>query len=183
MNQVLIFTPTTTVINVPIAIKDDSITEPTETFTSLLSLQSQLSNVTIQPAIAQVTILDDDPGEISVFHNIITINITSLYSSIGKSNNNLEDSQILGYTVECPSSININFLNYCDYVIAELNVVIGFLGSPYSTNESAGVLTVQVGVISGSLQTDVVFSLSTIDATAIGELFSMILYRVAMSTQ
>lgn len=79
MNQVLIFTPTTTVINVPIAIKEDSITEPTETFTSLLSLQSQLSNVTIQPATAQVTILDDDPGEISVFHNNIIIMITVIF--------------------------------------------------------------------------------------------------------
>ena len=50
--------------------------------------------------------------------------------------------------------------------------MIGFLGSPYSTNESAGLLTVQVGVISGSLQTDVILNLSTIDITAIGELLS-----------
>ena len=71
MNQILIFTSTTTLINVPITIKDDSITEPTETFTSLLSLQSQLRNVTIQPATAMVTILDDDPGKISVFHIIL----------------------------------------------------------------------------------------------------------------
>ena len=50
------------------------------------------------------------------------------------------------------------------------NVVIGFLGSPYSANESAGVLIVQVGIISGSLQTDIVLNLSTTDATAIGKL-------------
>ena len=50
--------------------------------------------------------------------------------------------------------------------------MIGFLGSPYSTNESAGVLTVQVGVISGSLQTDVILNLSTIDVTAVGELLN-----------
>ena len=73
MNQILIFTSTTTLINVPITIKDDSITEPTETFTSLLSLQSQLSNVTIQPAMAMVTILDDDPGKISMFHTITSL--------------------------------------------------------------------------------------------------------------
>jgi hypothetical protein len=67
MNQILIFSSATTVINVLIAIKDGSITEPTETFISLLSLQSPLNNVTIQPATAQVTILDDDPGEIKYF--------------------------------------------------------------------------------------------------------------------
>ena len=50
------------------------------------------------------------------------------------------------------------------------NVVIGFLGSPYSTNESAGILIVQVGIISGSLQTDIILNLSTTDATAIGKL-------------
>ena len=92
-------------------------------------------------------------------------------SSIGKSNN------VLNNTVQCRSRT----LPYCDYVIAELNAVIGFLGSPYSTNESAGELAVQVGVISGSLQTDVVLNLSTIDVTAIGELFSS-MYRVAMLT-
>ena len=54
-------------------------------------------------------------------------------------------------------------------ISTELNVVIGFLGSPYSVNESVGVLAVQVGVISGSLQRDVVLNLSTTDATAIGK--------------
>ena len=55
-------------------------------------------------------------------------------------------------------------------MFAEMNAVIGFMDSPYSTNESVGVLTVQVGVISGSLQTDIVLHLSTMDVTAIGEL-------------
>ena len=50
-----------------------------------------------------------------------------------------------------------------------MNAVIGFLGSPYSANESAEVLMVQVGVISGSLQTDIVLNLSTTDVTAIGK--------------
>jgi hypothetical protein len=58
-------------------------------------------------------------------------------------------------------------------MIAELNAVIGFLDSPYYTNESAAVLTLQIGVISGSLQTDVVLNLSTIDITATGELSGM----------
>ena len=59
-------------------------------------------------------------------------------------------------------------------MFAEMNAVIGFLGSPYSANESAGVLTVRVGVISGSLQTNVVLNLSTIDVTAIGKQFCSI---------
>ena len=54
-------------------------------------------------------------------------------------------------------------------MFAEMNAVIGFLGSPYYANERAEVLTVRVGVISGSLQTDVVLNLSTTDVTAIGE--------------
>ena len=66
INQTLIFTSTTTVINVPLTIKDDSITEPTEAFVSLLSLQSRLSNVTIQPGTAQITILDNDAGEMKM---------------------------------------------------------------------------------------------------------------------
>ena len=37
------------------------------------------------------------------------------------------------------------------------------MGSPYSTNVSVGVLVVQVGVISGSLQIDVVLNISTMD--------------------
>ena len=69
INQTLIFTFTTTVINVTVTIKDDRITEPTETFTSLLFLQSQLSNVTIQPGTALVTILDNDAGEMKFFCN------------------------------------------------------------------------------------------------------------------
>ena len=67
INQTLIFTSTSTIINIPVTIKDDSITEPTETFVSLLSLQSQQSNITIQPGTAQVTILDNDAGEMKMF--------------------------------------------------------------------------------------------------------------------
>ena len=65
INQTLILSSTETVITVPVTIKDDIITESIETFISLLSLQSQLNNVTIQPRTAQVTLLDNDAGEIS----------------------------------------------------------------------------------------------------------------------
>ena len=65
INQTLILSSTETVITVRVTIKDDIITESIETFISLLSLQSQLNNVTIQPRTAQVTLLDNDAGEIS----------------------------------------------------------------------------------------------------------------------
>ena len=60
MNRTLVFTTTITVISVPVTVKDDSIIEQTETFAAQLSLQSLLSNVTIQPETTQVTILDSD---------------------------------------------------------------------------------------------------------------------------
>ena len=67
INQTLILSSTKTVITVPVTIyiKDDIITESIETFISLLFLRSQLNNVTIQPRTAQVTLLDNDAGEIS----------------------------------------------------------------------------------------------------------------------
>ena len=65
INQTLILSSTETVITVPVTIKDDIIIESIETFISLPSLQSQPNNVTIQPRAAQVTLLDNDAGEIS----------------------------------------------------------------------------------------------------------------------
>ena len=50
-----------------------------------------------------------------------------------------------------------------------MDVVIGFIGSPYSANESAGVVIMQVGVLSGSLQIELIISLSTEDVTTTGK--------------
>ena len=52
INQTLILSSTKTVITVPVAIRNDIITESIETFISLLSLQNQLNNVKIQPRTA-----------------------------------------------------------------------------------------------------------------------------------
>ena len=65
INKTLILSSTKTVITVPVTIKDDIITHSIETFISLLFLQSQLNNVTIQPRTAQATLLDNNAGEIS----------------------------------------------------------------------------------------------------------------------
>ena len=54
--------------------------------------------------------------------------------------------------------------------VAERNPVNAAIGFLDSLNESTAVLTVQVGIISGSLQTDTVSNLSTMDITAIGEI-------------
>ena len=67
INKTLILSSTKTVITVPVTIKDDVVTESIELFISLLTLQSQLNNVTIQSRTAQVTILDNDAGEIKYF--------------------------------------------------------------------------------------------------------------------
>ena len=94
---------------------------------------------------------------------------------------------------ECNMTVRdkINFIHSCSLIteedilftvtyISEMNVVIGFLGSPYSVNESAGELNVQVGVISGSLQTNIVLNLSTTDITAIGILFILKIMALLM---
>ena len=49
-------------------------------------------------------------------------------------------------------------------------IVIGFIGAPYSANESDGELSVQVGVLSGILETETVtvVAISTRDMTALG---------------
>ena len=48
------------------------------------------------------------------------------------------------------------------------SVIIGFIGAPYSANESDGVLFVEVGVLSGTLHVEVVVNISTRDITALG---------------
>ena len=46
-----------------------------------------------------------------------------------------------------------------------MDVVIGFIGSPYSANESAGVVVMHVDVLSGSLQIELIISLLTKDVS------------------
>lgn len=53
------------------------------------------------------------------------------------------------------------------------NVIIGFIGAPYSANESDGVLFVEVGVLSGTLHVEVVVNISTTDITALGIIYSI----------
>ena len=62
----------------------------------------------------------------------------------------------------------------CSYFLnAVNNVVIGFVGAPYSANESNGVLFVEVGVLSGTLQVEVVVNISTRDITTLGIIYSI----------
>ena len=49
-------------------------------------------------------------------------------------------------------------------------VTIGFVNPPYSVIENEEQLVIQIGVIEGSLQTEVVVSFSTSDLTAISKL-------------
>ena len=60
------------------------------------------------------------------------------------------------------------YLNY-NFTLNNKIIVIGFIGAPYSTNESDRVLSVQVGVLSGILETETVVTISTRDLTAIGK--------------
>ena len=50
-----------------------------------------------------------------------------------------------------------------------IDVTIGFIDSPYSVNENERQVVIQVGVIEGSLQREVVVSFSTSDSAAIGK--------------
>ena len=52
------------------------------------------------------------------------------------------------------------------YYIA--GIVIGFLKTEYTVSEADGTVELQVGVLSGSLSSDVVVQLDTLDSSAIG---------------
>ena len=57
-----------------------------------------------------------------------------------------------------------NFLLFCTFPVAE--VVIGFIDPPYEFNESGAMASVVVGVVSGSLGTDVDVLLSFSNGSA-----------------
>ena len=50
-----------------------------------------------------------------------------------------------------------------------IDATIGFINSPYSVIENEKQVVIQVGVIEGSLQREVVVSFSTSDSAAIGK--------------
>ena len=66
------------------------------------------------------------------------------------------------------------------YFTISLDVIIGFIDSPYSVSENDGNVVLQVGLIEGSLQGQVVVSLSTSDLSAVGKLVSCISRLIAM---
>ena len=50
-----------------------------------------------------------------------------------------------------------------------IDAIIGFIDSPYAVSEGDGSALLQVGLIEGSIQGEVVIALSTNDSTAIGK--------------
>ena len=67
------------------------------------------------------------------------------------------------------------------YFTISLDVIIGFIDSPYSVSENDGNVVLQVGLIEGSLQGQVVVSLSTSDLSAVGKLVSCISRLIAIA--
>ena len=63
-------------------------------------------------------------------------------------------------------SIHIPYLDNMQYI----EVIIGFINPPYYVIENEGQVAIQIGVIDGSLQREVVVSFSTSDDTAVGKL-------------
>ena len=60
-------------------------------------------------------------------------------------------------------------MNLCNSIkFSFVDVVIGFIDAPYTASEGDDSVLLQVGLIEGSIQGEVIIALSTIDTTAVG---------------
>ena len=60
------------------------------------------------------------------------------------------------------------------FICFSVAVVVGFTSTSYTVNESDGIATIQVEVLSGSTELDIPLSISLSDGSALGELTVMI---------